>query len=72
MALTEIDHISDEMAECIDSCFEAAQACEWCADQSANHGEEMAECLRLCRDVADLATQCADVFTRVDVPYSNG
>ena len=56
MALTEIDHVSGEMADCIDNCVEVAQACEWCADECASHGEEMADCLRLCRDVADLAT----------------
>ena len=30
MALTEIDHVSadGQMQECIDNCFEAAQACE--------------------------------------------
>ncbi len=66
MALTQIDHVeeNDRMAECIDNCFEAAQACEWCADESAGGGEEMAECIRLCRDVADLATMHARFMAR--------
>lgn len=28
MALSEIDHVSGEMADCIASCFAAVQACE--------------------------------------------
>lgn len=38
MALTEIDHLTDEMQHCMDNCLEAAQACEWCADACANEG----------------------------------
>ncbi|WP_222914473.1 four-helix bundle copper-binding protein [Natrinema sp. SYSU A 869] len=66
MALTQIDHVSEneEMQECIDNCFEAAQACEWCADECAGEGEEMAKCLRLCRDVADLTTMHARFMAR--------
>ena len=66
MALTQIDHVSEngKMQECIDNCFEAAQACEWCADECAGEGEEMAECLRLCRDVADLTTMHARFMAR--------
>ncbi|WP_227375736.1 four-helix bundle copper-binding protein [Haladaptatus halobius] len=64
MALQEIDHLSDEMADCVDNCFEAAQACEWCADECAGEGEEMAECLRLCRDAADLTTLHARFMVR--------
>ena len=66
MALTQIDHVSEneEMAQCIDNCLEAAQACEWCADECAGEGEEMAECLRLCRDVADLTTLHARFMVR--------
>ena len=63
MAVQEIDH-PEEMERCINSCFEAAEVCEWCADECADHGEEMAECLRLCWDVADLATQCARMCSR--------
>ncbi len=66
MALTQIDHVeeNDRVAECIDDCFEAAQASEWCADECAGEGEEMAECLRLCRDVADVATMHARFMAR--------
>lgn len=64
MALTEIDHLSDEMAQCIDNCLNAAQACEWCADACADHGEEMARCIRLCRDVADLTALHARFMAR--------
>ncbi|QRV14939.1 four-helix bundle copper-binding protein [Haloterrigena salifodinae] len=66
MALTQIDHVSEneEMQECIDNCFEAAQACEWCADECVGEGEEMANCLRLCRDVADLTTMHARFMAR--------
>ncbi len=41
MALTEIDHLIDEMADCTDTCLEAAQACEWCAD--SNYSADLAE-----------------------------
>lgn len=66
MALTQIDHVSenDRMAECIDNCFEAAQACEWCADECIEMGEEMARCIRLCRDVADITTLHARFMSR--------
>ena len=66
MALTQIPQINenDELAECIDNCFAAAQACEWCADQCAGSGDEMATCLRLCRDVADLTTMYARFMAR--------
>ncbi|MFC4246194.1 four-helix bundle copper-binding protein [Natribaculum luteum] len=66
MALMEIPHVDerDEIERCIDDCFEAAQACEWCADECAGEGEEMARCIRLCRDVADLATMHARFMAR--------
>jgi hypothetical protein len=64
MALTEISHLDDEMADCVDNCWDAVQACEWCADQCAGHGEEMERCLRLCRDVADIADQHARFMIR--------
>ncbi|WP_254768324.1 four-helix bundle copper-binding protein [Salinilacihabitans rarus] len=66
MALTQITHLSEdeEMQECIDNCFEAAQACEWCADECLDEGEEMARCIRLCRDVADLTTMHARFMAR--------
>ena len=66
MALTAIDHVSadGQMEECIDNCFVAAQACEWCADECAELGEDMARCIRLCRDVADVATLHARLMAR--------
>ena len=67
MALTRIDHISenDRMAECIDNCFEAVQACEWCASECIEMGdEEMSRCIALCRDVADVATLHARMMAR--------
>ncbi|MFC5972661.1 four-helix bundle copper-binding protein [Halomarina salina] len=69
MALQQIDHLSEEQRECIDNCNEAAQVCEWCADECAGHGEEMAECVRLCRDVADIASLHARFMAR-DSDYS--
>ncbi len=64
MALTQIPHIEGKTAECIDNCFETAQATDYCADQCAEHGEEMARCLRLCRDVSDLVTLHARMMAR--------
>jgi len=31
MALQELE-LSDVESECMDNCFEAVQACEWCAE----------------------------------------
>lgn len=67
MALTQIDHVQEDsrMAECIDNCFEAAQAAEWCATKCIEMGdEEMARCIECCRDVADLATIHARMMAR--------
>ena len=73
MALSDttsrIEHLSDEQRDCIENCFEAAEACEWCADACADEGEGMAECIRLCRDVADLTTLHARFMAR-DSRYS--
>ncbi|WP_256300802.1 four-helix bundle copper-binding protein [Haloarchaeobius salinus] len=65
MALAQIDHVgeNEQMAECIDNCLEAAQACEWCADECLGD-EGMEECARLCRDVADLTTLHARFMAR--------
>ncbi len=72
MALTEIDHLTEEMAECTDNCFEAAQACEWCADECIEMGsEEMARCIRLCRDVADVTTLHARFMARESAFHSD-
>ncbi len=72
MALTQISHVgeNDRMAECIDNCLEAAQACEWCADECIGMGEEMARCIRLCRDIAGLTTLHARFMAR-DSGYSS-
>lgn len=73
MALQQIDPVSenDEMAECIDNCFESAQACEWCATACTRMGEEeMARCIELCRDAADVTTLHARMMAR-DSDYSN-
>lgn len=73
MALRQIDPIGDDdrTAECIDNCFEAAQACEWCATACVRMGdEEMARCIELCRDVADVATPHARTMAR-DSDYSS-
>ncbi|WP_247729279.1 four-helix bundle copper-binding protein [Halovivax limisalsi] len=66
MALKQISHVADSelMDECIDNCSEAAQACEWCADECIGMGEEMARCIRLCRDVADLTSLHARFMSR--------
>ena len=67
MALQEIEPLSDneERAECVDNCFEAAQACEWCATACIAMGEEdMARCIELCRDVADMTTLHARFMAR--------
>ena len=73
MALQEIDPVSDNdrMAECIDNCFEAAQACEWCATACIREGDEgMTRCIELCRDVADVTTLHARTMAR-DSDYSS-
>lgn len=67
MALTEIEHVDadDRMAECIDNCSEAAQACEWCATECVRTGnDEMTRCIQLCRDVADVTTLHARMMAR--------
>ena len=63
MAVQQIG-LSDEMEQCVDSCTEAVEVCEWCAGECVDHGEGMAECIRLCRDVADIASLCAPVYAR--------
>lgn len=63
MALSELD-VSDEMKECIDNCWDATQACEWCADACLDEEMDMSRCIRLCRDVADLASMHARFMAR--------
>lgn len=73
VALQQIDRLNqnDQMAECIDNCSEAAQACEWCATECIRMGdEEMSRCIELCRDVADLTTLHARMMAR-DSDYSS-
>lgn len=66
--VSEIGRLSDEQRECIENCTEAAQACEWCADECLGD-PEMEGCARLCRDVADLTSLHARFMAR-DSAYS--
>lgn len=50
---------------CIDSCLEAAQACERCIEKG--RGEEMTGCIRACRNGAALTTLCARFIARQSV-----
>ncbi|WP_435074430.1 four-helix bundle copper-binding protein [Halorubrum sp. HHNYT27] len=61
--VSKIESLSDEQRDCIENCNEAAQVCEWCADECLGM-EEMEECARLCRDVADLTTMHARFMAR--------
>ncbi|WP_418286160.1 four-helix bundle copper-binding protein [Halorubrum sp. DTA46] len=61
--VSKIDGLNDEQRECIENCTEAAQACEWCADECLGNAE-MEECARLCRDVADLTSLHARFMAR--------
>lgn len=55
MGVTLENGISDEMRVVLHDFVEAANVCEWCAEQCLDEGPQMAECIRLCRDVADIA-----------------
>ncbi|MFC6723023.1 four-helix bundle copper-binding protein [Halobium palmae] len=66
--LSEIDQLDDEQRECVEICTEAAEVCEWCADECLG-SEEMETCARLCRDVADIASLHARFMAR-DSNYS--
>ena len=73
MALQQIDPVSgnDRMADCIDNCLAAAQACEWCATACVREDDaDMERCIELCRDVADLTTLHARLMAR-DSDYSS-
>lgn len=61
--VSRIDGLSDEQRECIENCNEAAEVCEWCADECLGESD-MEECARLCRDVADLASLHARFMAR--------
>lgn len=65
--LTLEEGISDEMRVALHDFVQAANACEWCADQCLDEGPQMAECIRLCRDVADLAELNIQLLTRDSV-----
>ncbi|CQH53590.1 uncharacterized protein HHUB_1981 [Halobacterium hubeiense] len=66
--VSNIDGLNDEQRECIENCNEAAEICEWCADECLGD-PEMEECARLCRDVADLTSLHARFMAR-DSQYS--
>jgi hypothetical protein len=61
--IDRIEGLSEEQRECIENCNEAAEVCEWCADESLGNSD-MEECARLCRDVADLASLHARFMAR--------
>ncbi|NIC00887.1 four-helix bundle copper-binding protein [Halobacterium sp. R2-5] len=61
--VSKIDSLSDEQRECIENCNEAAEVCEWCADECLGESD-MEECARLCRDVADLTSLHARFMAR--------
>jgi hypothetical protein len=60
----EMDHLSEEQRDCLENCFEAAETCEWCADECLDEDMDMANCIRLCRDVADIASLHARFMAR--------
>ena len=61
--VSRIDRLSDDQRECIENCNEAAEVCEWCADECLGD-PDMEECARLCRDVADLTSLHARFMAR--------
>ena len=66
--VSKSDGLSEDEQDCIEICNEAAQVCEWCADECLGN-DEMEECARLCRDVADVASLHARFMAR-DSDYS--
>lgn len=66
--VTEIDRLSQEQRDCIETCAKATEVAEWCADECIGR-EEMTRCAKLCRDVADLASLHARFMAR-DSTYS--
>lgn len=64
MATENLD-VSDQIQECIDNCYEAAEACESCATNCIAQGDEdLTRCIDLCRDVANVATTAAIFMAR--------
>jgi len=64
MAIKQLQQQDSDLGECIDNCFEAAQAAELCADACAEESQEMVRCVRLCRDVADVSSMHARFMSR--------
>lgn len=60
MEISEADHISGEIAECVDSCFETVQAREWGADR----GEELSRRLRRTRDDGEFIDLSGQICSR--------
>lgn len=67
MGLTLEDALTGEMRLTLHDFVQAANVCEWCADQCIDEGAQMATCIRLCRDVSDLALQNMKFMTRDSV-----
>lgn len=61
--LSKNDRLSEEQRECIETCTETVEVCEWCADECLG-SEEMEKCARLCRDAADVASLHARLMAR--------
>lgn len=65
MTVSNTDHLSEEMSQCVENCFAAAEVCEHCADACIEMGDEgMSRCIQLCRDVADVTTLHARFMLR--------
>lgn len=52
MALQRLDHPNEETRNCIDTCFEAVQVCEWCPEECEGYDH--------CRACADVLPECAE------------
>ena len=60
MALEQLEtaHSDERLQRCIDDCLEAAQVCEWCADECKHHDhcqacvEVLPKCAESCREMA--------------------
>lgn len=48
MVLSEIDHLTEEMRNCVDNCFEVVNACEACTDGYEQFDHEHCQ---VCADV---------------------
>lgn len=64
MSVEDLD-VSDQMQECIDNCFEAAEVCESCATSCIAQGnKDLSRCIDLCRDIGTIATAAAVFMSR--------